>query len=99
MKKSKGFRDLIKDGDLADFSEPLTTEALYKYLINIYKDRPKSKWTGVQHYEGFFEDGTPYEYWVINGIMTGRGGYELFLKSLKDRGNNNCSNSNNLYTR
>lgn len=44
-------------------------------------------WKGITYHTGFWEDGTEYEYWNINGVVTGRGGYEMFCKALKDKCN------------
>lgn len=80
MKIAKGFRQLLKE----DYhSEPLTLESLTECLKDAFKTKVKEPWTGIQYYTGFLEDGTEYEYWVINGVMTGRGGYEMFLKEVR----------------
>lgn len=65
-----------------------SVEDLEDYLSEIFKKRiEEESWKGVTHHTGFWEDGTEYEYWMINGVMTGRGGYEMFCKALKDKCN------------
>ena len=80
LKKNPGFRELLKD---IPQTESLSLKKLEDFLKNIHKKR-NPKWKGVTYHTGFFEDGTEYEYWNINGIFTGRGGYELFNKALQE---------------
>lgn len=80
IKKSiRGFRKLHTE-------KPLTTESIKEYFLKIFEEKSKNTpWKGITYHTGFWEDGTEYEYWNINGMITGRGGYEMFCKALKEQ--------------
>ena len=67
-------------------TEALNVNALKEYLTKIFEDRQVNKpWTGITYHTGFEEDGTEYEYWMVNGTMMGRGAYEYFCKALQEQ--------------
>lgn len=95
----KGWRQLVKDPDIIAQSKSLNLDDLkqaiidngpptinitdiYNFLMDIYK-KHNGNGMGITYHHGFNEDGTEYEYWNINGTLTGRGGYEMFCNSMR----------------
>ena len=96
----KGWRQLVKDPDIIAQSKSLNLDDLkqaiidngpptinitdiYNFLMDIYK-KHNGNGMGITYHHGFNEDGTEYEYWNINGTLTGRGGYEMFCNSMRE---------------
>lgn len=73
--------------------EPISVPALKEYLTKLFEDRQTQKsWSGITYHNGFWEDGSEYEYWVVNGTAMGRGGYEMFQKALQEQVKNLSDN-------
>ena len=109
---NKGLRELLKDEDILphdgakamkeyDAKQPtISLKEIKDFLSNIFVERAKTQpWKGITYHTGFNEDGTEYEYWNINGSLTGRGGFEMFTKAVKELELKNNKAANEQSTR
>jgi hypothetical protein len=67
----------------------LTLEVL-EQAITEYQNKEgwKNNFHFPVHHTGTAEDGTRYSYWDFGGMITGDGGYELFVKEMQKIGDN-----------
>lgn len=82
----KGLREQLKNPPPEFPSETLSIETLRGYLTSIFKDA-NLEFTGWTHYT-WKEDNNSYSMWCTKGLCTGDGGYEMYLKQLKNKTDN-----------
>lgn len=92
--------DKLKSAAIEAGPSTISLKEIKDYLLKIFVERAKTQpWKGITYHTGFNEDGTEYEYWNINGSLTGRGGFEMFTKAVKELELKNNKAANEQSTR